>query len=393
MLATLVPVNENERLKALYESELLDTDYEEDFNDIVQLASQICNMPISLITLIDENREWYKARFGLNHMPQTGELSFCSHAILHEDFFEIADARADERFISHPLVTSEPFIRYYGGIPLTTAQGHTIGTLCVIDLVPGKLTEEDIYALRVLAKQTMKLINIRILNKKLQHSVTLQNRTLAVIAHDIKNPIAAIQSAYELKQSNELSAEDKNGIEEMIPLQLASTLSLLDNMLEWGKMQMSNTPFAPTAGNLYAVGNKCFETLQLSATEKGNELVNAIPDYLSAPYADDSLEFMLRNLLVNACKFTTNGVITVAATREKRVLKITVTDNGIGMTTEQLEAIQKNRCGENTKGTNNETGSGLGLLLIYEFLNGVRGDLIIESERHKGTLCTIILPC
>jgi signal transduction histidine kinase len=393
MIAAVIPHNEAERLKAVYDSELLDTDYEEDFNDIVQLASQICKVPISLITFIDENREWYKAKFGLNHTEGMRNVSFCSHAILNQDFFEIGDAQADKRFNAHPLVVSEPYIRYYGGIPLITSHGYTLGTLCVIDLVPRKISDEDLYALKVLAKQVMKLIEIRILNKKLESSLKVQNRTLAVMAHDIQNPIAAIQSAYELRQDKDLSEKDIADIEAMIPQQLTSTLSLLQNILSWGRMQLSNSTGTPTAGNLHAVCNTCFETLQVSVAEKDNQLINDIPDYLSAPYADEALEFILRNLLVNACKFTAGGTINVSAYRVKSVLKISVTDTGVGMSSDKLQLLENTRCGDNTKGTNNEKGSGLGLMLIYEFLAGVRGELSITSEIGKGTNCTITLPC
>ena len=126
MIAAPIPADEHLRLRKLYESDLLDTPNETEFDDIVRLASQICQMPISLISLVDANRQWFKAKVGLN-VEETGrDISFCGHAISQLDIFEVPDARVDERFHDNPLVTDFPSIRFYAGVPLVTQNllGH-----------------------------------------------------------------------------------------------------------------------------------------------------------------------------------------------------------------------------------------------------------------------------
>ena len=155
------PRNENERLKVLKDYKILDTLPEEIFDDFTYLASQIGNTPISLITLVDENRQWFKSKLGLD-LPQTQRnISFCGHAILGQEVFEVPNALQDDRFFDNPLVTGEPDIRFYAGAPLLTEEGFSLGTLCVIDRVPHQLSAAQKVALEKLAKQVASQIQYR----------------------------------------------------------------------------------------------------------------------------------------------------------------------------------------------------------------------------------------
>src|SRR5471030_485945 len=150
--AAPVPENEAHRLATLREYQLLDTPAEELFDAFTRLAAQICGTPISLISLIDANRQWFKSNVGLPGVTQTErEVAFCGHAILGDGIFEIPDARADVRFAGNPLVTGDPNIRFYAGVPLVTGGGDALGTLCVIDREPRKLTSEQRTSLRAIA--------------------------------------------------------------------------------------------------------------------------------------------------------------------------------------------------------------------------------------------------
>jgi diguanylate cyclase (GGDEF)-like protein len=157
-----LPANEAERLDSLRSFGVLDSLPEQGYDDIVQIASSISDSPIALISLIDENRQWFKARVGLD-VPETArDLAFCGHAILHpDDVFIVEDALEDERFASNPLVLSDPSIRFYAGAPLTTSSGLAFGTLCVIDTVPRELNENQIRTLQALARQVMAQLELR----------------------------------------------------------------------------------------------------------------------------------------------------------------------------------------------------------------------------------------
>ena len=161
--------NERERQKALEEYEILDTLPERDFDDITQIASVICNTPIALISLIDKDRQWFKSRVGLEAPQTSRDVSFCAHAIHDpEHIFEITDARKDERFHDNPLVTEDPRIVFYAGSPLVSPEGHLLGTLCVIDRVSKKLSEEQKKSLAALSRQVVSQLELRKKNKVLE---------------------------------------------------------------------------------------------------------------------------------------------------------------------------------------------------------------------------------
>lgn len=161
MIAPDIPKDENERLAELYELEILDTAEEKVFNDLASLAAYVCKAPIALISLIDAERQWFKAKIGIETSETPRELSFCGHAILQDGTMEIRDALEDERFRDNPYVTEDPNIRFYAGAPLTTPQGYKLGTLCVVDRIPRDLSEGQLAALRALSGQVTSQLELR----------------------------------------------------------------------------------------------------------------------------------------------------------------------------------------------------------------------------------------
>lgn len=156
-----IAINEAKRLKVLWQYDVLDTVPEEVFDDLTELAARICEAPIALISLVDENRQWFKSKVGVTLNETSRDISFCSHAIEQQELFIIPDATQDLRFANNPLVVSNPKIRFYAGAPLITPDGHALGTLCVIDKVPRELRPEQKQALRVLARHVMTQLELR----------------------------------------------------------------------------------------------------------------------------------------------------------------------------------------------------------------------------------------
>ncbi|MDW3211903.1 MAG: PAS domain S-box protein [Reichenbachiella sp.] len=166
-----IPGNETERLAELNSYEILDTDLEQSFDDITKIAAFICESPISLVSLIDKDRQWFKSRHGLDVSETPRDLAYCAHAIhTPEDILEVPDAFKDERFHDNPLATGDPHVRFYAGAPLVSSGGYSLGTLCVIDHEPKKLNEAQREALWALSRQVTALLELRRTNRQLEES-------------------------------------------------------------------------------------------------------------------------------------------------------------------------------------------------------------------------------
>ncbi len=180
MIPAPLPENEKERLATLYEYQILDTEPEPTFDELTELAAYICKTPIALISLIDTDRQWFKSRYGPMPFQTPRDIAFCSYCILQNDLFIVPNTLEDERFIDNPLVTSEPQIRFYGGVPLITDEGFAIGSLCVLDFMQRNLAMSQTESLKLVGRQVMRHFNTR--------------RNLTTLAQAVENCMKAIQS-------------------------------------------------------------------------------------------------------------------------------------------------------------------------------------------------------
>ena len=153
--------DEQERLEALRSYNIIDTDPEPVFNDLAQLAAYVCGTPMAVVSLLDDERQWLKARVGIDVREVAREQTFCQYALRANDVFEIPDTLADARYASNPMVTGAPHIRFYVGTPLLTPEGYSLGTLCAFDTVPRSLSTDQREALRLLARQVMAHLELR----------------------------------------------------------------------------------------------------------------------------------------------------------------------------------------------------------------------------------------
>lgn len=183
-------VTEALRLEELRGLNVLDTTAEQAYDDVVKLAAFICDTPIAMISLVDEDRQWFKARYGVNAMETPRGHAFCAHAIMEPDsLMEVPNALQDQRFVDNPLVTGDMGVRFYAGVPLLMPSGAALGTVCVIDRVPRKLTEAQADALKALSRQVVQLLALRRANAELQlltQAQSLRQRELEAMQAQLK---------------------------------------------------------------------------------------------------------------------------------------------------------------------------------------------------------------
>lgn len=197
-----IAADETIRLDALRRYGILDTPAEAEFDDFTKLAAQICATPIALISLIDADRQWFKSKLGLAAPETPRDISFCGHAIHGREVFEVPNALEDERFSDNPLVTSAPWIRFYAGAPLVAPEGHAIGTLCVIDKAPRRLSDAQRDALMALGRQVVRQLELRRNETVLQDHVRytqaiLDNVIDGIITIDVHGTVASFNRAAE----------------------------------------------------------------------------------------------------------------------------------------------------------------------------------------------------
>ncbi len=161
MGAPMMSGNDAARVDALQKYAILDSEPEQAFDDLTLLASYVCQTPIALISLVDEDRQWFKAKVGISATETSRNIAFCSTAIQQRDVFVVPDALQDERFRTNPLVVSEPNIRFYAGAPLINEDGYALGTLCVIDRTPRNLAADQEAALKALSRLVLMQMEFR----------------------------------------------------------------------------------------------------------------------------------------------------------------------------------------------------------------------------------------
>lgn len=406
MIAAPIPADEAERLKELYEYDILDSPSEEDFNQLVELASAICQAPISLISLIDKNRQWFKAKRGILAEETPRELAICAHAILQDQVFIVEDTLQDERFHDNPLVLNEG-IRFYAGIPLKTKTGKNLGTLCIIDNTSRNLTPLQYRALEILGRQVMNLIELRFITKKqqklieqlrkqkqeLKHKNEFVNKALRLLAHDVRGPLASINGVLDLISNGYLNPADQTETFKELSDSVRSTLRLVNDTLKWS-LNTSNRSVKIESFSAKELIDNVVNLFQLILKSKNITLIKNIPEDLVLCTDRDLLEIILRNIVHNATKFTQNGQIHLSAITIGQNISISVKDTGCGMTKEQLDAIIASSTKDeiqSTFGTHGEKGTGFGLRMCFDLAKMLGVKITVTSELGKGSEFTITL--
>lgn len=394
MISAELHPEELQRIDELLRYEVLDTEDEKVLDELTQLASVICGTSISLISLVDKDRQWFKSRVGLNANETPRDMAFCSHAILQDDVFEVPDTLEDERFVDNPLVTGSPDIRFYAGAPLVSSNGMPIGTLCVIDTAPHKLDEKQQLALNTLAKQVVSQLELRLRNRQLERMQADQEKIFAILAHDLRSPFNGILGLSKLLHENadtldpELIAEMSDGI-------LESSLTfyqLLDEILQWSRNQLGAvhaelkaTALKPLITETIDLMGDSFNLKKITVKHDTNENITVMADV-------NLTKTIIRNLLSNAIKYTPeHGSIHIEAKSNDGQVKLVITDTGKGVPQEIQDQLFSD-CVASHCGTQGESGYGLGLSLCGDFARKQQGYLSLDKTYTDGAKLTLNFP-
>ncbi len=407
MMRAPLPPNEAERLEKLRRYEILDTQPEHEYDEIVELVAHICEVPISHISLVDGDRQWFKAAVGSEATETPRERAFCAHTILDDRPMVVEDAAEDERFHDNPLVTTDPKIRFYAGVPVITPDGYRLGALCAVDREPRRLSAGQQKALETLSRHVTHLLELRLKNREIEAKNAalveydqLKTRLMSIMAHDLRRPIINLSSLVQLIRGDELEARERGELLEDLHQLLESTNALLDNVLGWASHQLENRSLQLGDVALRELVEQLEQQHRYQLRHKGNrlEIDGGEPAVIAAD--ENVLRFILRNLITNANKFTAAGRIGVSWERSPNdagedcggEVVIHVTDSGVGMSPDQLERLFDWTGRATMPGTDGEKGSGLALVLCHDFAVRHGGRIEAASTPGEGSVFSLHLP-
>ncbi len=398
MILSTFPLNETQRQVAVEKYKLLDTLPEESYDSITKLMAFICGTPISLITLLDKDRNFLKSHYGVPFSESPRDISFCGHAINSDQPLTIIeDSRKDERFFDNPLVTEHNAI-FYAGATLIDSKGYKLGTLCVFDSKPRTLSKDQKEALLALSKQVISLFEQRYQNFKLEETQqTLKSRNenlkkfAAIVSHDLKSPLANIVLLTELLQSENKNNFSKDSIEYLDILK-ESSLSLseyIEGLLDFYR----SDDIAKQQKSRFLLSEIVYEAKKICSQKDSVEIT--IPENdLVISTNKTALTQVFINLVTNAVKYNNKEEISIIidAKETDKAYHFSISDNGIGMKSELISEIFDLFKTLGVKDRYGNSGTGIGLATIKKIITTLGGDISVSSIINEGSTFKFHLP-
>ncbi|GAA0759082.1 GAF domain-containing sensor histidine kinase [Psychroflexus lacisalsi] len=388
------PKNESKRINALKSLDILDTLPEQEYDQITKLVASICDTPVALISLIDEDRQWFKSKIGTDSCGTKKEYSFCNFAIKSDDeIMEISDSREDERFQKNPLVSGDEQVIFYAGAPLRDKDGNALGTLCVIDHQPRTLSEKQKEGLLFLANQVIKLFELHSINKGLKKTQKLlkkknnQLRNFAgVVSHDMKMPLANMIVTIDILKAKYKSILDDSGVDYLDNLKKSSfqLSDYITNILtHYESDNITSNEDSLEVFDVHTLVEDIVEMLDI-----GDDCDISFPEESIDIFTNRvALEQILLNLIGNSLKYNDKSKIEIDIDfkKESDFYRFFVKDNGIGIPKDKQKEIFNlfSIVAENDRKGNK--GNGIGLSTVKKMIHNLGGEIKVSSVEGKGT--------
>lgn len=413
----LIPENETERLMALRRYEILDTPPDGAFDRITATAARLFKVPISIVSLVDGDRLWFKSRYGIDVQQIDRSPGLCASAILSSGIYVITDASKDIRSMLNPLVTSDFGLRFYAAHPLQTHDGYNLGTLCVIDKQVRSISEEEIANLTDLAGIVMDEMELRLAARKIdklnaelakaKEAAEVANEAksifIANMSHELRSPLNVILGFSQLMTKSKTFPPDHQENVSLITRSGEYLLNLINQVLDLSKIEAGRITLNEKNFDLHRLLDDVEDMFQLKAEDKGLQLVfERTPDVPRYVRTDEvKLRQVLINLLSNALKFTFEGGVSVRvsvvndnrqqttdprrpAWGHQQTIHFEVEDTGAGIADDELDSLFEAFVQTKT-GKEAQEGTGLGLPITRKFVQLMGGEIAVSSEVGRGT--------
>lgn len=401
--------NEADRLATLHGYEILDTPAESEFDELTQLAADILDVPIAIISFVARDRQWFKSRQGLAASETPLEVSFCRHQLFEKDLLVVPDALADPRFQNNPLVTGDLNIRFYAGAVIRGHDGYPLGRFCALDNKPRDIPEKKLHTLQVFAHQVTALLEQRRLykiserarqqltraNDDLVHRDQTKDRFLAMVSHELRNPLSPILMTLDKLALTGPHGNPVDGDLQLIQRQALHLARLVDDMLDASRVATGKINLEKQSVAVSSIIQRSLEMVKSSAEQKQHTIINmplATELWLQAD--EIRLSQLITNLLTNAVRYSPEGSeITISAEQQDGQAVITVSDNGQGIAPEFLDKIFETFVQAPAGKNPHQGGLGIGLSLCRHLAQLHDGSISAHSEGlNKGSQFCVRLP-
>jgi len=400
-----LPADEPNRLTALRRYRILDTKPEARFDRITRMVCDLMRSPISLISLVDQDRQWFKSKRGLSIDETSRDLAFCAYAILSTKVMEVADTHQDSRFANHPLVVGPPFIRTYVGAPLQTFDGFRLGTLCAIynNVVPIESNHvkllQDLAAI-VVDEMELRRRSLQLKSARARSEVSQSAKTafLSTISHELRTPLTGVLGMMDLLSGSKLNPTQSAYVQQARTCSL-DLLKSVNQMLDYCDLVSGGMRLEYASFSLRQVLKQTLDALAPIAAKKNLPLTSKVDGEIPVWIKGDAqrLRQILTYLIENAIKFTDAGEIHISADVKyvdgKRRLVLGVRDTGCGIIPSKLEVIFQPFHQNDMSLSKSAYGIGMGLAICKKLVEQQGGCVGVQSFESGGSLFWVDLPC